>query len=245
MRCPRGDGELIERSVTGVGGISLTYHLCLGCLGLWISAFDANYFPLDSLGDARVIDRRVASFRCPVCQEPLERAHAAAMAPDVLAFYCSAGHGYFFPRGNLQKFRTAQEARVTYHKLWQIPTPPLRSVLLTGIILFMLLTSGVIVNQIRQRQESLSQAQSIISSRQVIISDGIVAIFVQTSAPVTLSVTIDALGIDAQMESRDGINHQMFLQDMSPGTYVYTLSVRDGEQKITSPLYDFYIPTSQ
>lgn len=242
MRCPRGDGELIERFVTGVGGISLTYHLCLGCLGHWTAAFDANYFPLDSLDDARGVDRRVASFRCPVCQEPLERSHSDAMAPDILAFYCSAGHGYFFPRGNLRKFRTAQEARITYHKLWQIPTPGVTSVLLTGVIVFMLVTSGVLVSQIRQRQQTATQAQSLIVSRQVIISDGRVVIFTRTTRPVKIYLVIDSLGIDTLMQSPDGIIHEIILDDVSPGTYLYTMTALVGEGKITSPIYDFYVP---
>jgi len=244
MRCPRGDGELIERSTTGVSGIPITYHICLGCLGHWIEPFDANYLPISVLPDDTTKPESTMSFRCPECQEPLERAQTQAMSPDVLAWHCTAGHGYFFPRGNLRKFRMAQDARVTYHKLWQIPTPPIQSVLLTSVILFMLVTSGVLLAQMRERQMSSSQAQTIIASRQVIISNGTVAIFVQTSTPTSLSLTIEALGIDSLMQSRDGLIHEILVKDVTPGTYMYTLRAMLDEKERESPVYDFYVPAT-
>lgn len=243
MRCPRGDGELIERRASGVGGIPITYLICLGCLGHWTGAFDANYFPLEALTDSGQTEESQAfNFRCPQCQEPLERSHSEAIAPDILAWYCTSGHGYFFPRGHLRKFRTAQVARVSYHKLWQIPTPAIRSVLLSSMILFMILTSSILVSQIRQRQRSESQAQSIIESRQVIVSGGRVAIFAQTVVPSQLRITIEALKVNAIMKTGDGLTHEISLPDVASGMYIFTLTVIFDEKEIKSPVYEFFVP---
>ena len=44
----------------------------------------------------------------------------------------------FFPAGELAKFKTAQNAKVTYHKLWNIPLPSVSNVLLAAVAVIMI-----------------------------------------------------------------------------------------------------------
>lgn len=242
MRCPRGDGELIVRSAVGSGSIALTYNICLGCLGHWIEPFDANYLPLSALPNDTIKPEERASFHCPECNEPLERAHTDAMAPDVLAWYCPSGHGYFFPRGNLRRFRMAQEARVTYHKLWQIPMPPLRTVLLASIFFVAVLASTVTFIQIQQSQQAQTQARSIIVYHSAIVTEESVTIIARTAIPIELIVTSASLGIDASMDSTDGRTHTISLGAIPPGTYEYVFSFEVNGTNVTSETYTFEVP---
>lgn len=241
MRCPRGDGELIARSATGAGEIPLTYHICLGCLGHWTRPFDANYLPLEVLTGDTARPEEGASFRCPECQEPLERAHEDAMAPDVVAWYCPTGHGYFFPRGNLRRFRMAQEARVVYHKLWQIPMPPIRTVLLASIILIAAVASVVTLSQLRQSQSIETQAREVITYHDVIVKDSEITMIARTNAPTTLAVTIVQTELDAEMNSPDGRTHSLTVYDLNPGSYSYSFHFVRGNVEITSETYTFTV----
>lgn len=241
MRCPRGDGELVARSATGLGGIPLTYHLCLACLGHWTHPFDANYLQLDVLPNDTARPEAVASFRCPECQEPLERAHEDAMAPEVLAWYCPTGHGYFFPRGNLRKFRQTQEARVTYHKLWQIPMPPLRSVLLASMVIVAAVASVVTLSKLRHSQSIETQAREVIAYHDVIVTDAGITVLARTNVPTTLAVTIRETGLDAEMNSPDGRTHSLTVYDLEPGSYSYSFHFTRGNVEITGETFTFTV----
>ena len=106
----------------------------------------------------------------------------------------------------------------------------------------MLISSGLIVWQTRERQQTTSIAQSVISSRQVIITNGVVAIYAQTTQSSRLRLSIDALNINMLMSSNDGLTHDALLRDIEPGTYMYTLTLIDGDWEIVSPMYDFHVP---
>lgn len=241
MRCPRGDGELIARSATGLGDIPLTYHLCLGCLGHWTRPFDANYLPLSALPESRPQEETSSSFRCPECQEPLERAHEDAMAPEVLAWYCPTGHGYFFPGGNLRKFRLSQEARVTYHKLWNIPMPPLRTVLLASIVLVAAVASVVTLSQLKQSQSIETQAREVITYHDAIVKDRGVTVIARTNVPTILALTIWETGLDAEMNSPDGRTHSLTLYDLEPGLYSYSFHFTRGNVEIRGETFTFTV----
>lgn len=243
MTCPRGDGELISRTATGLGGIPLTYHLCLACLGHWTRPFDANYLPLSALPEDSVKEEVAIVFRCPECQEPLERARKDAMAPDVLAWYCPSGHGYFFPRGNLRRFRIAQEARVTYHKLWNIPMPPIRSVLLASIILLGAIASTIALAQIQKQQQLETQARDILDYHDVIVSrDREATVIAHTTAKTELTLSVPLLALTIQMNSSDGLSHTYYLGTLSLGTYIYSFSYSANGRMINTPDYVLEIP---
>ncbi len=242
MRCPRSDGELIGRSAVDSGGMALTYHICLGCLGHWIAPFDANYLPLSVLSGDTTRPENITSFRCPECHEPLERAHQDAMAPDVLAWYCSSGHGYFFPRGNLAKFRAAQEARVTYHKLWNIPLPAIRTVLLGSVVLLAALTAGIAIGEIQRQQVTETQAKIVLDYQNVVITnDRTVLITAHTLEATQLFLSIPALALTSPMDSSDGLTHTYYFGRLNPGSYTYTFSyVREG--KTIEESFTFSLP---
>ena len=243
MTCPRGDGELIARSATGLGSIPLTYHLCLACLGHWTRPFDANYLPLSALPNDTIKPEEMESFRCPECRERLERAHEDAMAPDILAWYCPTGHGYFFPRGNLRRFRMAQEARVTYHKLWNIPMPPIRSVLLATILLILGISAGSVITRIQQTQNVNTQARDILTYQKAIPSGGNSIIFLaRTAAKTTMILRIDALALIKPLKTTDGLSHTILVTKPQSGTYQYYYLYEINGETIRSKTYLLTIP---
>lgn len=242
MRCPHGDGELIARSLTGSGGVPLTYHLCLGCMGHWLNAFDANYIPLEALPDDQIKPPKPkGAYVCPECHEPLESSRGEVIPPGVEAWNCTASHGYFFPRGNLRKFRLAQEARVSYHKLWKVPMPPLKTVLLASVVLFTVISSVVALRSMSQKQQTQTQAQQIVKYHTAIVDDSSVTIIGRTDSTQQLSIVVPSLGLDVYMTSSDGKTHTLTIPDVQPGSYTYRFLLEQNGKQVLSPEFTFEV----
>lgn len=242
MRCPRGDGELIKRTTTGAGAIKLSYYLCLGCLGHWMSPFDANYFPSETLPDEKPeMETSPVNFRCPECNQSLERSHSDAISPGTLAWYCPSGHGFFFPRGNLRAFRAAQSARIAYHKLWNVPLPPLQSVLLATVTLLALTGTIVTFSALRQTQQTQSQASTLITYHSAVVTKTGVTLIARTGTATTLLVHSTELTVDREMSSTDGRTHTFTVPKVGPGTYTYSFSYEYARETFTSPTYTFVV----
>lgn len=71
---------------------------------------------------------------CPQCLRPLERTTEDNIPPDVTAFRCSDSHGYFFPAGELRKFKESQEAKIAYHERWHVPLTSVASAILMTVV---------------------------------------------------------------------------------------------------------------
>lgn len=242
MNCPAGDDILIRHTTTGVAGISISYYRCDTCQSHWIDPFDANYVSPSDLPAATSDQKETpGKLLCPTCGEKLLRTHENAMAPDVIAYYCTTGHGYFFPTGNLRKFRQAQEARISYHKLWDIPLPPLRTVLLASLVLLTGLVSGLIVQSIQTPQQSTIMAKSQIPYHDAIVSpsDGSVTIIARTTIVLSLSLSLSPNDILMPMHSQDGYTHTQKITGLVPGTYIYKLLYQINGSTVQSETFSF------
>ena len=236
MDCPIGDDILIRHTSKGVSDIPVSYHQCDTCQSHWIDAFDANYVsPNDlpqSINQTKIPERLL----CPTCREELLRAHEKAMAPNVLAYYCTTGHGYFFLTGNLRTFRQAQVARISYHKLWDIPIPPLRTVLLASLVLLTGLASGFIVQSIQTPQRSTIMAKSVINYHDAIVSprDSSVTFLARTTSITKLTLGIPSVNLNKPMETKDGYTHNLRVPDLPTGTHTYLFIYQVNRKTIQS-----------
>ncbi len=227
MQCPNADGEL-EQKIHQKEGLVITYHQCPVCDGSWLDAFNTNYLSTEDLASKGVAFKgspAAAPPICPQCEELLIMTHGDNIPQDVQTWKCPNDHGYFFPKGELFKFKKAQEAKINYFKLWNIPLPSVASVLLAAFIFFIVSLSLV---NIGQRQIYQLQAQNILKSQEAFVADTSVTIAATTTIKTT--ATLHVGDFMQTMQTKDNILHTLFLSHLTPGTYEhYFTFIIDGK----------------
>ncbi len=248
MRCPRGDNLLVSRTPSIESGLTLHYLFCPSCGGHWLSAFDANYLKsidLPTTGPSGSLTP--FSTKCPQCRKDLERTTEDNIPPDVTAFRCPDGHGYFFPAGELLKFKVAQETKVTYHKLWNVPLASVASALLATFF-GLVLSTGLIIGVIEgQRQQTVtSQAKEVIASQKAYVDsqNQSVTIIALTTEKVTITVVVDGqkypmLAPDARLPARQGKSHVVRIEKITPGDHRYFFRFQKEGKVLQSSVYSF------
>ncbi len=69
--------------------------------------------------------------------------HSEALPQSITLFHCGTCHGVFSTAPELVKFKKAQQIKVEYHKIWELPLPRLQSVLI--IFIFTVLSGAVFI----------------------------------------------------------------------------------------------------
>lgn len=69
--------------------------------------------------------------------------HSEALPQSITLFHCNTCHGVFSTAPELVKFKKAQQIKVDYHKIWEIPLPRLQSILI--IFIFTVLSGAVFI----------------------------------------------------------------------------------------------------
>lgn len=247
--CPNRDGLLKTYATEGTHDLPVKYARCPNCRGYWLSSFAANF-----LKDVSIQPESAAQHRsdtsgltplCPDCRIPLVLAHGDNIPNGVTAYRCpnnhgevpsGTSHGYFFPAGELAKFKTAQNAKLSYHKLWNIPLPSVASILLATLAIVMIGSITAITISIQQKQTIVSQAQVLLVSHQAFSpASGTIFIAATTSDAATVTVSIPFANPDPiLMESQNRTVHTTTVTTLPPGIYEYffTISV-NGKSTIT------------
>ena len=244
LHCPNRDGLLKKYTHMGTNGFPVTYHRCPNCRGFWLTSFAANF--LNQINESPSIrTNHDLTFHplCPECNIALTHARADAIAPGVNIWRCEKGHGYFFPAGQLSKFKQAQSAKLSYHKLWQIPLPSVASVLLASLAV-LLASSTAIVANIRQKQMIQSQAQSIFKSQHAYVTDqGTVMFTISTNLPASVTLFVEVNNYQVAMDTTDGLSHTATVSTLPPGIYVYFFTIEKNGKQTTTKHYTVQIPS--
>lgn len=242
MRCPNDDADLLNQTKQH-DGLTITYAVCPACHGSWLDAFNANYLKTeDIMRSPRLHSMKTAIEHpfCPICQVGLKIYRGQNIPEAVRAWNCPNGHGYFFPEAQLFAFKKAQEAKINYLKLWNIPLASVSSVLLASITF--IAAVGVLTTyfEMQQRQTTVLQAQNVIRQNQAFVSGTSVILSVTTTVPADVVVHLDT--VERPMESKDRTLHSLLLTNLTSGTYTYyyTFSVQ-GKPARSDP-YFFIIP---
>lgn len=244
MQCPFGDGELVDASLTTEQGVTLRYSRCSVCHSLWMDSIAGNYLPASVDQSSQPQDARQAPQSCPVCEERLEPAADESIPRGITAFSCPNSHGYLFPVGEYARFRDAQQVKLRYHRLWNIPLPSLHSVLLGSMMLFLLIGIGVTVIEIQKTRDVRSSAQHVIRSHSetVIPETGSVVVTVLTSTPAIAMLRIDQLDMSRPMETEDRLFHRVTIEGLPAGRYEAMLLVTVGADITRSDPITIVIP---
>ncbi len=246
LSCPNRDGFLKTYATTGKNGLPVAYHRCPHCRGYWLSAFAANFLSdvdIESQhlpGPLPISHHRFTPL-CPECKTPLHVSRDYNVPSSVTAFRCPAGHGYFFPSGELTKFKTAQQAKISYHKLWNIPIPSVSSVLLVSVVI--ILFGGIIATTIaiRQQQTNVSQARQLLVSHSTLPTANATVFFVATtSVPATVTLHIpSANAAPVLMETTDRTTHTATVSTIPSGTFSYFFTITVNGKTVQTEMFVF------
>lgn len=242
MRCPNGDNILVEKSPVH-DGMSLHYLFCPSCFGHWLSAFDANYLRSIDLPNSPALPASQGtpfrSYACPQCRRKLERATGENIPEDVLTYRCPEAHGYFFPTGELKKFKEAQEVKLAYHTKWRVPLTSVASALLMSLF-GLILSAGLVLGVIEgQRQQTMtSQAEELITSHKTYSDNHGATIIAITSQPVDLTAVVN--GKDYPMLAPDNKSHVVRITDLPPGNHQYRFRFQKEGRTLESSVYSFF-----
>lgn len=241
MRCPNDDAEMVKQTRSR-DGLDITYAQCPVCHGYWLDSFNANYVKTEDIG--RSFETKPSKLTihpvCPTCQEPLTLYHGENVPANVRAWRCPNGDGYFFPEAELFTFKKAQEAKLQYYKLWNIPIPSVMSVLLVaiaGIISVGLLTTYL---QYQNQQTTIIQARDIVRFQQAFVAGSSVSIALTTTVPADATIHIG--NFSQALDTQDRLLHTVFLSNLQAGTYQYNFTVVSQGNTIQSDTYFFTIP---
>jgi Zn-finger nucleic acid-binding protein len=245
MHCPQNDGELVAHTTHGENNLTVSYSTCPTCHGHWMDSFAANFITLSGTDDQLPQDATIpAALSCPVCEVHLEKANGENIPDTVTAYWCPHGHGYFFPAGQLAAFKSAQKAKIDYHKLWHIPLPNTASVLLGGLVV-LILTGGFLATYmaLQQKQVTTSQAQLILVGQKSYISGTSVLISATTSVDATLTLALPSLYATGQpMPSTDKRTHLILVPEVPPGHYTYYFTINVAGVETVSETFEFTMP---
>ncbi len=239
MQCPHGDGELRSHTAQGENNLVVSYSTCPTCSGYWMDSFAANFIKLPAGGSPAEKPSVQKTFSCPVCQKHLERATGENIPDHVMVYSCPDHHGYFFPAGQFAAFKQAQTAKISYHKLWNIPLPSVASVLLAGLLVLITFTA------LTRPQTITTQAQQILSSQSVIVSKETSTILVSVTTRQDAVVTIHIPSFEnfsEELTTRDRRAHLLYVRDISAGEYDYTFTLVSGTKSSESEKFHFVMP---
>lgn len=239
MQCPYRDDALGDRSITTPDGLTLRFAQCGSCQSYWIDGFDANYLKSDlfTSGSTKGSPPSDMTPFCPTCGAALVPAAEESIPRSVTAYRCPQGHGYLFPGNELVKFKHAQEAKLAYHRLWNIPLPDMKSVLLGSLGLVMAIGLGITVFEMQKSRDIRSSAARVITSQTASVSAETHSVVFSaiTGFQTQVVVHIDALNGFAQtMDTKDQTIHTLTVRDVPSGVYEYYFIVQHAGDLVRS-----------
>jgi hypothetical protein len=153
MKCPDCGQDLAEISVTGFD----KSQRCGNCGGFFLEGWVANRVAEGQMKELPEIRADVEKFtgktnQCPVDHAPLFGYTGEDMPPEVVALKCSHCGWWWFPMGNLLKFKRAYEAKTNYLKWWRKKSDLTVLALPVLMVVLLAVTLGLTVTNITRRQ---------------------------------------------------------------------------------------------
>lgn len=222
---------------------------CFGCGGHWLPKALANDLTTESTISIDAILPKITFTapeepRCPQCSTRLTTVKHDSVANGIKVLACPQGHGNFFPKGELIKFKKAQTAKITYHEIWGIPIKSVFSVLLP-VVAFVAIAGGVpvLIQSIQTPQETRTKASSTYTEPLITtLSPTSAFISFQTTALQTSKLDLyqgDKLIKQYDVKNTPSKNHVLRVTDLEPNiVYSYKITLKNEAGKIeVTPLY--------
>ena len=158
-KCPDCGQSLSEVTVSGFD----KSFRCGNCGGFWMEGWVANRVAEGQMNDFAEVKTDIEKFEgksstCPIDKAPLFGYNGEEIPPEIVAFKCSHCGWWWFPAGNLLKFRKAYEAKKNYLKFWKKRSEAVLFALPVLMVLLLAVGLGVTVAGINSRQQSRVEA---------------------------------------------------------------------------------------
>lgn len=182
MTCPNCQQQL----ASVVFGQAEILH-CPNCGG---SFFEENEINRISLPEAKTIaaDKKTGFISatpklCPKDNLPMKAIQEESVPQFVTLLKCEKCQGVFAFPDDLVNFKKAQQTKLNFFKVWQLPLPSLKSVLVYSFLILTtvsLLSSFYVVNV---RQSLQTQADDVVKSIKISTVNNITVIYFITKVP--------------------------------------------------------------
>lgn len=247
--CPYCHQNLQQAKIIDRNDQEHLFYECFGCGGHWLPRWLANDITKSAAQSADAITPKITFSppqepHCPFCQVRLSTIKHDSIANGITVLACPQGHGNFFPKGELIKFKTAQEAKISYHQIWGIPTKSIFSVLLP-VIAVLAIAGGVplAMERLGGSTESRTKASSNFTEPLVQrLSESEVFIIFTTVKEATSQLTLYRDGVIQEtitIQNQPSLAHRVRVANLDLGvsySYELTLKYNTGITE-TSPVY--------
>ncbi len=152
--------------------------------------FDENEINRISARDARLlsVDKKLDSISgfeklCPRDKTPLKTYTQESIPQFVTLLRCDKCAGIFAFADDLVNFKNAQGAKINYFKLWHIPAPPLKNLIVYSFLFVAAVSTLITVMQTGSQQQVTSRAEDIITTIDLVDSPDATLICFTTKYP--------------------------------------------------------------
>lgn len=253
LLCPNCNHKLTTKRVRTSSSGTIDIDTCEACGGVYFDRGEVNRIPREEAEklleehSPKAVDTTKGTQLCPKCGSSLKRYWGESVPADVYILRCPSCHGAWFPENDLVKFKEAQNAKIQFHKTWNIPLPSLSSVMLP-ISLFVLLTGSlwVTIREIRKNSELRSYARGMLTTPSEIHDPELrrSTIIFTTRKPAKTELIFyyskPSGKIVLPVSTEPATTHMVTVPNLISGTtYYYYISVVTGEEAFESPEYSF------
>ena len=253
LLCPNCNHQLTTKRVRTSSSGTIDIDTCEACGGVYFDRGEVNRIPREEAEklvaehNVSAADTSKGTQHCPKCGSSLKRYWGESVPTDVYILRCPACHGAWFPKKDLVRFKEAQNAKIQFHKMWNIPLPSLSSVMLP-ISLFVLLTGSlwVTLHEIQKNQELRSYALEMLATPSEIQDKELrrTTIIFTTRKPARTELVFyykkPTGKIVLPVSKQPVTTHIVTVPNLVSGTeYFYYISVVTGEESFDSPEYSF------
>jgi hypothetical protein len=163
---------------------------------------------------------------CPKDKSPLLAImDNTAIPPNVTLLRCSQCHGVFSYADDLLKFKEAQAVKTNYFKVWQLPLPSLKEVLVLMFIAAAFLSTVYSFGLFTHRASRETQAQDLIKKVNISYTSPYLFISFRTTTPATSVIVFRNLSrktvVTKTLSSTFSTLHFLSTGDINPEDEVY------------------------
>ncbi len=227
MSCPNCKEELQEQITDG----QTIWH-CKNCGGTF---FEENGINRISISTAEKLSQDKQSEEilseaklCPRDHTPLTVInHSEAVPTTVTLLECATCHGVFTYPDDLVRFKQAQLAKIQYFKIWNIPLPGLKSVIVLSVALF---ASAFLLSTFFNQQLTPTQAEDVVKNVHISQSNRYLFISFRTTIPVMSRIvftnTATGVRVEKQMQTNLSTLHYLTVTEFPAQTVSYQIILR-------------------
>lgn len=176
--CPDCGGVLVPYFIKTSETSDIGVNYCYNCGGFWCDHWVANkisYNKFQELArDLPLYDEESlmgGNGKCPYCFVKLQRLLGENIPSNLIVEACPQCWGNWFPKGELFRFKIAQESKLDYLKKWNVPLKSVYQVLLPIIILAVISASiPLTLNLFQQKTREQTIASEFVKNLQIVPS---------------------------------------------------------------------------